>query len=225
MSPAKAVKCQSNLHLRFAPRAHHCVLLTIRCSDAVDIWRALVGFRGVGSASCDQGGDERAKQGFAATACVVHELKEPEIERQLVLRDPPVRAEPGAQQGPEPLDRVDVHLAKAIPVLVAGVLAAPVADRFVLIAPGRQAGVDAILVGMDKRALGHRGRNDRLDRGLLHVGQHGAHYLTSALDQAENGRLVLLQRAPARRPGQPATASKPPLLATAAGWPLWPATT
>src|SRR3954468_25095247 len=37
---------------------------------------ALVGFRGVGSASCDQGGDERAKQGFAATACVVHELEE-----------------------------------------------------------------------------------------------------------------------------------------------------
>ena len=68
---------------------------------------ALVGFRGVGSASCDQGGDERAKQGFAATACVVHELEEPQIERQLLLRDPPVRAEPGAQQGPEPLDRVD----------------------------------------------------------------------------------------------------------------------
>src|SRR4051812_9679548 len=60
---------------------------------------ALVGFRGVGSASCDQGGDERAKQGFAATACVVHELEEPQIERQLLLRDPPVRAEPGAQQG------------------------------------------------------------------------------------------------------------------------------
>src|SRR4051794_35337895 len=65
---------------------------------------ALVGFRGVGSASCDQGGDECAKQGFAATACVVHDLEEPEIERQLLLRETPVRAEPGPQQGPEPLD-------------------------------------------------------------------------------------------------------------------------
>src|SRR3954451_14562691 len=97
------------------------------------IFLALVGFRGVGSASCDQGSDERAKQGFAATACVVHELEEAQIERQLLLRDPPVRAEPGAQQGPEPLDRVDVHLAEPVPVLVAGVLAAPVADRLVLI--------------------------------------------------------------------------------------------
>src|SRR5689334_7579936 len=82
---------------------------------------------------CDQGGDERAKQGFAATACIVHELEEAEIERQLVLRDAPMRAQPRAQQGPEPLDGVDVHLAEAIPVLVAGVLAAPVADRLVLI--------------------------------------------------------------------------------------------
>ena len=38
--------------------------------------KALVGFRGVGSASCYQGGDERAEQGFAATAWVVHDLEE-----------------------------------------------------------------------------------------------------------------------------------------------------
>src|SRR3954470_11777066 len=174
--------------------------------------------------SCDQGGNERAEEGFAATACIVHELEEAEVERQLLLRDPPGRAEPGAQQGPEPLDRVDGHLAEPVAILVAGVFAAPVADRFVLIPPGRQAGVDAILVGMDERAFGNRGRDDRLDRRLLHVGQHVQDYLTSALDQAENGWLVLLPRAPARRAGQPASTSEPPLLATAAGWPLWPAT-
>src|SRR5215207_2366722 len=186
---------------------------------------ALVGFRGVGPGSCDQGGGERTEQGFAATACVVHELEEPERERQLVLRETPVRAEPGAQERPEPLDGVDVHLAKAIPVLIAGIFAAPVADRFVLIAPGGQAGVDAILVGMDEGALGYRGRDDRLDRRLLHVGHHVQDHRTPALDQAEDGWLVLLQRAAARRAGQPASTPKSPLLATAAGWPLWPATT
>src|ERR671921_842976 len=102
-----------------------------------------VGFRGVGSASCDQGGDERTEQGFAATACVVHELEEPEIEWQLLLRETPVRTEPGAQEGPEPFHGVDVHLAEAIPVLVAGVFAAPVANRLVPVAPVLQAGVDA----------------------------------------------------------------------------------
>src|SRR5829696_4850496 len=199
--------------------------LSAHIGQGPDLTEALVGFRGVGSGSCDQGGDERSEQGFAATACVVHELEEAEIERQLVLRETPVRAEPGAQERPEPLDGVDVHLAKAIPVLIAGVFAAPVADRFVLIAPGGQAGVDAILVGMDEGALCNRGLDDRLDRRLLHVGHHVQDHRTTALDQAEDGWLVLLQRAPAWRAGQLATASEPPLLATAAGWPLWPATT
>jgi hypothetical protein len=43
----------------------------------------------------DQTGDEGAKQGFATPACVVHELKEAEVIRQLVLRDALVRSQPG----------------------------------------------------------------------------------------------------------------------------------
>src|SRR5215212_7097921 len=96
---------------------------------------ALIGFRGGEVGSCDQGGDEGSEQGFAASACVVHELEEAEIERQLVLRDAAVRAQPGAQQRAEALDGVDVHLAEAVAVLIARILAAPVADRLVLVAP------------------------------------------------------------------------------------------
>jgi len=44
-----------------------------------------------------QAGDEGAEQGFAASTRVVHELKEAEIKRQLVLRDAAMRAQPGAQ--------------------------------------------------------------------------------------------------------------------------------
>src|SRR3954467_690557 len=97
---------------------------------------ALIGFRGVRFGSCDQGGDEGSEQGFAASARVVHELEEAEVERQLVLRDAAMRAQPGAQQRPEALDGVDVHLAAAVAVLVARILAAPVADRLVPVAPG-----------------------------------------------------------------------------------------
>src|SRR3954470_22516097 len=136
-----------------------------------------------------------------------------------------MRAEPGAQKGPEPFYGVDVHLAEAVPVLVAGVLTPGMADRLVPVAPGGQAGVDAILVGVDEGASSDDGRDDRLDRPLLHVGQHAQDHWPTPLDQAEDGWLVLLRRAPTRRAGQPATASKPPLLATAVGWPLWPATT
>ncbi len=187
--------------------------------------RLLSGSGVVTGPSRNQACDKGAEQGFAAPARVVHELEEAEIERQLLLRDASVRAQPGSQQGPEALHRVDVDLAEAVAVLVAGILAAPMADRLVLVAPSRQALIDGILVGVDEGARGDGGADDRLDRCLLHVGQHVQHDLATALDQAENGWLVLLQRAAARRACQPATTSEPPLLATAAGWPLCPATT
>jgi len=185
----------------------------------------LLGSGVVTGPSRHQAGDEGAEQGFAASTRIVHELEEAKMERQLVLRDAPVRAQPGAQQRPEAFHRVDVHLAEAVAVLVAGILATRVADRLVPIAPGWQAGVDAIFVRVDESARDNGGRDDRLDRGLLHVGQHAQHHLAAALDQAEDGRLVLLQRAASRRARQPTAPSRPPLLATAAGWPLCPATT
>ena len=45
----------------------------------------------------DQSGDKGAAEGFAAVPGVVHELEEADIERQFLLRDTPMRAEPGAQ--------------------------------------------------------------------------------------------------------------------------------
>jgi len=46
---------------------------------------ALFGFRGGRLGSRYQSRNESAEQGFAAASRVVHELKEPEIKRQLVL--------------------------------------------------------------------------------------------------------------------------------------------
>src|SRR3954462_1433755 len=76
---------------------------------------ALIGFRG---------GEER----LPAAPGIVDELEEAEIGGELLLRDAPVGPEPGAQQRPEAFGRVDVHLAEAVAVLVAGVLAPRVAQ-------------------------------------------------------------------------------------------------
>src|SRR3954452_1003538 len=176
-------------------------------------------------ASHDQGCDEGAEEGFAAAPSVVHELEEAEIERQLVLRDAPVRAEPRAQQGPRPLHGVDVDLAEAVAILVARVFAPCVANSLVPIAPGWQAGGSVVLVGVDAGTLGDGGLDDWPDGRLLHIGQHVKDHLATTLDQAEDGGLLLRQRAAARRARPPAAAGAPPLLATAAGWPLCPATT
>ncbi len=55
---------------------------------------------------------------------------------------------------PETLDGVDVDLAEPVPVLVAGILVAGVADGLVPVAPSRQARVDGILVRVDEGAFG-----------------------------------------------------------------------
>ena len=65
--------------------------------------------------------------------------------------------------------------------------------------------------------LGDDSLDDGLDCLLLHIGQHAQDHLPATLDQAEDGWLVLRQRAAARRACQPAAAAKPPPLATAAG--------
>jgi len=168
--------------------------------------------------------DEGAEQGFAASARIVHELEEAKKKGQLVLRDAAARAEPGTRQRPEAFHGVDVDLAEPAPVLVAGILAAGVADGLVPVAPGGQARVNTIFVRVDEGARGDNGGDDRLDRGLLHVGQHAQYDLATALDQVKDGRLVLFQRAASRRACQLAAPSEPPHLATSLGCPLCPAT-
>src|SRR3954465_889323 len=74
-----------------------------------------------------------------------------------------------------------------------------------------QAGVDAILVGVEEGALSDGARDDRLDRPLLHVGQPAQDHLTTALDQAEDRGLVLFQPAPTRYAAQLASPPRAPL--------------
>src|SRR6478736_2732323 len=76
--------------------------------------------------------------------------------------------------------------------------------------------VDVVLVGMNESAWCDGILDDRLDRCLLHVGQHLQHDLSTTLDQPEDRRLVLLLRAPPgipfslrRRPGRPFLRPRP----------------
>src|SRR4051794_824465 len=147
------------------------------------------------------------------------------MERQLLPRDAPVRAQPRAQQRPEAFGRVDVHLAEALAVLAARVLATPVTDRLVAVAPLVQAAVDAVLVGVHEGALGDAPLDDGPDRRLPHVGQQAHGHVAAALEQAEDRRLVLVERAPAESTPQPSASTGTPPSATAAGSPLWPAAT
>jgi hypothetical protein len=176
---------------------------------------------GLGDQACDEGAEER----LAPATGVVDELEEAEIGRQLLLRDATVRPQPGTQQRPEALGRVDVDLAKAVAIVVAGLLAVAMADGLVPVAPVLQAGIDVVLVGVHQGALGDAGLDHRSDRRLLDIGQHADHHLAATLQQAQDRRLLLRQRAAAGCSPQPPAAPGAPFLATAAGLPLCPATT
>ena len=120
---------------------------------------------------------------------------------------------------------IDVDFVETIAVLVARIFAAAVTDGLVLIAPYRQTSVDAVLVGVDHRAFDDDGRNDRLDRFLLHIGQHPKNDLAITLDQTQYRRLFLFQRATAASSSKPSAPPDPTFFWTAVGLPLCPATT
>src|SRR3954469_3378122 len=103
--------------------------------------------------------------------------------------------QPGSQERPEAFHGVDVDLAEAIAVLVAGVFASTMTDGLVTVAETRESGIDAILVSIDVRAFGDSLLDDRMDGRLLDIGQHPDHDLAAALDHAEDRRLFLLQGA------------------------------
>jgi hypothetical protein len=69
-------------------------------------------------------------------------------------------------------------------------------------------------------ALGDRRLDDGPDRRLPHIGQHPDDHGTAASEQAEDRRLVLLERASAGGAPRPPASAGAPLLATAFGWPL-----
>src|SRR3954467_9424169 len=148
------------------------------------------------------------------------ELKEPEIDGELLLRDTAMRPWPGAKQRPKSFHRIDVDLVETIAVLVARIFAAAVTDGLVLIAPHRQTSIDAVLVGVDHRAFDDHSFNDRLDRFLFHIGQHPENDLSIALDQAQDRRLFLFQRTTAAGSFEPSAPPGPTFFWTAAGLPL-----
>src|SRR5512143_2961023 len=85
--------------------------------------------------------------------------------------------------------------------------------------------VDVILIGIHPAARRDECLQQGADCGLLDVLQHPDDDFTPALNDSENGRLLLLQGTPPPSAFQPSPAPKTAFFFTASGRPLWPATT
>jgi hypothetical protein len=126
------------------------------------------------------------------------ELEEGKIVGPLLLRDAPMRPQPGAQQRPNTFHGVDVDFAEAIAIFVSRILALAMVDGLVAEAPLRQSALNRVLVGVNQAAEGDACQDQRLDRRLSNIGQQRQDYSTAALNHAEDRGFLLVQGAPAR---------------------------
>ena len=94
----------------------------------------------------------------------MHKLEEPQVEREFLLRDAPMWTQPAPQERPEPLYGIHMHFTKAVAIFISGKLAPSMVDTLMTIAPGLQAGINTVLVRINKCARSDGIFNERLDR-------------------------------------------------------------
>src|ERR1017187_4290883 len=154
--------------------------------------------------------DQAPQQRLTPLADVVNELEESQIQGQLLLRHPPVGTQPRSEQGPEPLDGVDMDFAEAVTILVARELPSGMTDRFMAVTPSGQSSINIIFISVNQSPRGDRGPDQRGDRDLLDVLEHPNHHHPGAFNHADDGRLFLGQRPSPPLPLQPPPSAGPP---------------
>ena len=78
-------------------------------------------------------------------------------------------AEPGLEQTPDTFHGVDVNVVDAVFIGIPGILPFTLDDRDVNIAPGRETGIDAVIIGVDDAALLDHPGDPGSDGGLLDI--------------------------------------------------------
>src|SRR5262249_22884820 len=109
-----------------------------------------------------------------------------------------MRTQPAPQERPEPLHGIYMHFTQAVAIFISGKLALAMVDTLMTVAPGLQAGINAVLIRINKCPRYDSIFDERLDRLLLHIGQEIDHHLTTTLHHAKDGRSFLLQCTPTR---------------------------
>src|SRR4030095_3752264 len=141
----------------------------------------------------DQQLNERTKQRFASLSDVVHKLEETQVEREFFLGYAPMRAQPTPQERPEAFHGIHMDFTKTVAIVVSRECASSMVDTLMVVAPGLQTGINAILVRINKCPWQDSVFHERFDRLLLYIGQQIEHHLTTALHHPKDGRPFLLQ--------------------------------
>src|SRR5215468_8605926 len=104
-----------------------------------------------------------------------------------------MRAQPTPQERPKAFHGVYVHFAQAVPIFIACKLASPMVDTLMVVAPGLQTGINAVLVRIYTCACNDGVFDERLNGLLLHIRQQIDDHLPTALHHPKNGWPLFLQ--------------------------------
>ncbi len=121
----------------------------------------------------------------------MNKLEKTQVERQLLLRNPPVRAQPRTQERPQAFDRIDMDFVKAIAIFISGIFPLTVIDCLVAIAPLDEPPIDRLFIRVDHRLGHYRLCDDRCNGLLLDILQHLQYNRATAFNHTENRRLLL----------------------------------
>src|SRR5713101_5608685 len=106
-------------------------------------------------------------------------------------------AQPAPQERPKPFHGIHMDFTKAIAIFISGVLASSMIDALMLVSPGTQAGINAVLIRIHKRTRGNGLFDEWLNGLLLHIRKHIDDHLTAPLNHAKDRWLLFLQCASA----------------------------
>lgn len=98
--------------------------------------------------------EQSRQQDFAAPSNVMNEREESQMQRQLFLGHAAMRTQPRAKQGPETFHGIDIDFPEPIPILILGIRALFMVDRFMGVAPGFQRVINGVFIGNNERSGG-----------------------------------------------------------------------
>ena len=118
-------------------------------------------------------------------------------EREFLLRYTPMGTQPAPQERPEPLHGIYMHFTKAVSIFITSILAPSMVHTLMLVSPCTQAGINAVLIRINKGPRNDGVFEEGLDRLLLDIGQQIDDHLPAPLDHAKDGSSFFLQGATA----------------------------
>ena len=80
----------------------------------------------------------------------MHELEETQVDREFLLRNAPMRAQPTAQQRPKPFHRIHMHFTQAVAIVISSELAPSMVDTLMIVSPRLQTGINAVFIYINK---------------------------------------------------------------------------